>query len=104
MVAGDVIANGLSIDLSFGLGRQIEAAGVYGGESFEMHAVNGGGCVFGRDHRNIEHTGLGVGENGLSVEEQDGNLLERGDGAIVFLIGLDDDLLALVPLDKLERA
>ena len=50
----------------------------------------------------VDLSGLHGGKGGVLVLEDDGDLLHGGDGAVVVLVGLQDKLLLLVPLDELE--
>ncbi len=77
--------------------RQAQAAIVDGLHRQGVKSVRHGIGERGRDGDHIHRSGMGGGEPRIFAGEQEGDALERARGAVVMLVPLDDQLLALGP-------
>ena len=102
-VAGDVVALGV-VDAVVGLGRacgdagQRHAAGVDGSAGEQLIACGNDVVVGGGSVGDVDLASLGGGDGGVLLHEDDHDALHLHGLAVVIGVGLEDDLLALVPL------
>lgn len=104
--AGDVVADGVTVLGGLPgvrLHRQGDAPVIHGGDGLHGIARHLGGGQGGGGEGHIHLTGLDGGQGGVLVLEDDGDLPDGRNLSVVVLVGLQNQLLLLVPLDKLVR-
>ena len=106
-VAGDVVANGLARLCGFAgvrLHRQGEAPVIHGSHSFYGIARHLGGGQGGGGEGNVHLSRPHGCQGGILILEDDGHLPDGRRLAVIVVVGFQNELLLLVPLDELVGA